>query len=384
MLTLFTLYVNGVNIVKHLNIDTSAMNKFMTKIIAGTVSLILVTGIVLYSRADLSTDIESPRLTVSVLAVEQQSSFEVTRYFPAVAEAQKSVAIGSEIPGKITNIYVDDGDRIKAGEPLFELDLQLLETQRQTLIARVDSIKPELELIRKRLSRQKNLKQQSFSSEDNIDALEAQLSASTASIKSLEAQIDDINIRISKSTVYAPFDAAIQKRLYDEGAVIEAGLPVLQLVGDQVSEISTGLPSELVGQLNYADSYTAMLGETAIPVKLNRVLPEINSITRTQGVKFRLDSDIDLTASEYLRLTLTTRYDQRGFWIPNTALVEGPRGLWEIFVVNDQDRVQKYSVSVVYPSNPQTFVSSAIPDGSSVVVEGVHRLAQNVAVTVSR
>ena len=384
MLTLFTLYVNGVNIVKHLNIDTSAMNKFMTKIIAGSVSLILITGFVLYSRADLSTNIESPRLTVSVLAVEQQPSFEVTRYFPAVAEAQKSVAIGSEIPGKITKIHVDDGDRIKAGEPLFELDLQLLETQRQTLAARVDSIKPELELIRKRLTRQKNLKQQSFSSEDNIDALEAQLSASTATIKSLEAQINDINIRINKSTVYAPFDAAIQKRLYDEGTVIEAGLPVLQLVGDQVSEISTGLPSELVGQLNYADSYTALLGETSIPVRLNRVLPEINTITRTQGVKFRLDSDVDLTASEYLRLSLTTRYDQKGFWIPNTALVEGPRGLWEIFVVNEQQRVQKYSVSVVYPSNPQTYVSSAIPDGSSVVVEGVHRLAQNVAVSVSQ
>ena len=360
------------------------MNNIINKIIAVAIILSLVTGVVLYSRADVTSNSELPRLTVNVLAVEQQPSFAVTRYFPAVAEAQKSVAIGSEISGKITKIYVDDGDRISAGEPLFELDLQLLETQKQTLIARVDSIKPELALIRKRLARQKKLKQQSFSSEDNIDALQAQLSASTASIKSLEAQINDITIRINKSTVYAPFDAAIQRRIYDEGAVIEAGLPVLQLVGDQVSEISTGLPADLVDQLNFDDSYTAMLGEKAIPVKLNRVLPEINTITRTQGVKFKLDSDIDLTASEYLRLALTTRYEQKGFWIPNTALVEGPRGLWEIFVVNEQQRVQKYSVSVVYPSNPKTYVSSAIPSGSSVVVEGVHRLAQNVAVSVSQ
>lgn len=367
-----------------IRIQTSAMNKVMTKIIAVSVSLILISGFVLYSRADLSSQVKSPQLTVSVLAVEQQPSYEVTRFFPAIAEAQQSVAIGSEIPGKITKVYVDDGDHINAGEPLFQLDLQLLETQKKTLSARVDSIKPELELIRKRLTRQKNLKQQSFSSEDNIDALEAQLTASTASIKGLEAQINDIDIRINKSTVYAPFDAAIQKRLYDEGAVIEAGLPVLQLVGDKVSEISTGLPSDLVAQLNYADSYIALLGDREIPVTLNRVLPEINSITRTQGVKFELDSNIELTASEYLRLSLTTRFDHKGFWIPNTALVEGPRGLWEIFVVNAEQRVQKYSVSVVYPSNPQTYVSSAIPDGSYVVVEGVHRLAQNVAVRVAQ
>ncbi len=336
----------------------------------------------MYSRADLTDSSQTP-LTVSVLVVEQQPSYEVTRFFPAIAEAQKSVAIGSEIAGKITQIYVDDGDRIASGAPLFQLDVQLLETQKQNLLARIDSIKPEIELLKKRLTRQQNLKQQSFSSADNIDELESQLSATQATIKSLEAQIDDINIRIAKSTVYAPFDAAIQKRLFDEGAVIDAGRPVLQLVGEEIAEILTGLPSDVVQQLDYSQTYNAYVGQKSIPVKLNRVLPEISTITRTQGVKFKIDEQVDLTASEYLRLSLKTQYNERGFWVPNTALVEGQRGLWEIFVVTDEQRVQKYSVSVVYPSNPNSYVSSTIPDGSRVVTKGVHRLAQNVTVNVT-
>ena len=137
------------------------------KFISATLLLIILTSIFLISRADISPEAEEERLTVSVLTVQSQLNYEVTRYFPAIAEAQQSVAISSEIPGKIITIYADDGDQVAEGQPLFELDLQLLKTQRQSLQAQVESIKPELILASKRLNRQVNLKQQSFSSEDN-------------------------------------------------------------------------------------------------------------------------------------------------------------------------------------------------------------------------
>ena len=359
------------------------MNNHWLKIaIVVSVITALVTA-VLYSRADDTSELTDDRLSVSVQKVQSQSNYSVTRFFPALAEAQQSVQLGSEIAGKVTNIYVDDGDSVAAGDPLFELDTQLLKTQKDALIAQVNSIKPEMSLVKKRLKRQRDLKQQSFSSEDNIDALEAQLSVLSASINNITAQINDIDTRIRKSSVSAPFDASVQMRLLDEGAVINAGTPVLHLVGNKVLEISTGLPAELVSQLNSSDTYTALLNDKSIPVKLTRVLPEINPITRTQGVKFSLDSAEDLTPSDYLKLSFTSRFEKTGFWLPNTALVEGPRGLWEIFTITDDNRVKKYSVSVVYASNPSSYVTSAIADGSNVVVEGVHRLAQGVRVNVT-
>ena len=130
MLTQFTYNVNSVNIICRINIDTSAMNKLTIKLLSGVMLFILLTGLVIYSRADISDKQKIPRLTVRVVAVEQQPTFTVQRFFPAIAEAQKSVAIGSEVAGKITKIHVDDGDYIEQGEPLFELDLQILNTQK--------------------------------------------------------------------------------------------------------------------------------------------------------------------------------------------------------------------------------------------------------------
>ena len=353
------------------------------KFISAAILIAVLTGIFIISRAELAPTEEQERLTVSVLTVESQLNYEVTRYFPAIAEAQQTVAIGSEIPGKIVSVYADDGDQVAMGQPLFELDLQLLETQKQSIQAQVLSIKPELTLASKRLERQLNLKQNSFSSEDNIDALKARKSALEASITSLEAQINDIDIRISKSTVYAPFDATVQRRVLDEGAVIDSGMPVIHLVSDSISEVTTGLPADLVATLNFDDTYEALYRDEVVPVKLSRILPEINPVTRTQGVKFTLESPVNLTASDYLKLILPSQYEGQGFWIPNTALIEGPRGVWEVFVVSDADRIKKFTVDIIYASNPQSYVSSAIPDGSRIVVEGVHRLAQNVAVKVA-
>jgi RND family efflux transporter MFP subunit len=358
------------------------MSKLQNPYLLLAITLLAVIAVLIIKPVGASVEPEKPRLTVSVQTVKKQDEYTILRYFPALAEAQQTVSMGSEIPGKITRVYVDDGDLVAEGQALFELDTQLLETQKQSLTARLESIKPELELINKRLLRQQNLKQQSFSSEDNIDALEASRQTLVANIKSLEAQIADIDIRLNKSTIYAPFNASIQRRLLDEGAVISAGTPVLHLVGSQVTELITGLPADIVAGLDEKSYYTALSGNKSIPVVLQRILPGINPITQTQGVKFAVAPDVKLTASGYLKLGLEAKYPVQGFWLPNTALVEGPRGLWEIFVVTPESRVKKYSVSVVYPSNPESYVTSAIPDGSKVVIEGVHRLAQNIAVNI--
>ena len=348
------------------------------------IATLIILAVIAIRSVNATVETEKPRLTVSVQTVTKQPNYRVLRYFPATAEAQQTVSIGSEIAGKMIKVFVDDGDLVNQGQPLFELDTQLLQTQKEALTAQLESLKPELALISKRLVRQRNLKQQSFSSEDSIDALEARSKATQANMRSLEAQITDTEIRLSKATVYAPFAASVQRRLLDEGAVIAAGTPVLNMVGAKVKEIITGLPAQVVSGLTKEATYTVVQGTTEVPVKLQRILPEINPITQTQGVKFLADDNATFTASEYLRLALETSYDVEGFWLPNTALVEGPRGLWEIFVVTKENRVKKYTVSIVYPSNPASFVSTAIPDGSQVVVEGVHRLAQNVEVNVQQ
>ena len=359
------------------------MLKVSLKVASALLLLSMIITTVIYSRAVHSQPDLKPALAVSVQKIAKQASYEVVRYFPAVAEAQQSVAISSEIPGKVVEFAVDDGDVIEAGAVLFTLDTQLLETQKNSLQARAAQVLPEIELAQKRIKRQENLQRQSFSSEDNLDALKAQLKSLQANYESLTAQINDTNIRISKSTVRAPFDAVIQRRLLDEGAVINAGTLVLNLIGSKVIEVITGLPADVVSQLSIERTYLGYTDNTEVRLRLNRILPDINPITRTQGVKFLVEGDVSLNSNEYVKLALSNTQNEQGFWVPNNALLEGQRGVWELFALTQDNRVIKYSVDVLYSSNPESYVSSALADGTEVVIEGVHRLAQGIQVSVN-
>lgn len=360
------------------------MVKVSLKVTSALLLLTLIVLLIVYSRAIHSESDVYPALSVAVKTISKQQQYDVERYFPAMAEVRQVLSVGSEIAGKINDIRVDDGDMVTEGTVLFILDTQLLLTQKRVLTANAEQILPEVALVKKRIERQTELKQRSFASEDNLDALNAQLNALNARYASLQAQIADIDIRIAKSTVTAPFDAIVQHRLLDNGAVISAGTPVLNLVGQTVSEVITGLPAAVVNSLNREIVYKGYTQDTELSLTLSRVLPEINPITRTQGVKFTLPKDSQLTANEYIKLAISHREIQEGFWLPNSALLEGPRGVWEIFALTDDNRVKKYSVEVIYPSNPESYVSSALQDGTRVVTEGVHRLATGVAVTIAQ
>jgi len=275
---------------------------------------------------------------------------------------------------------VDDGDRVAKGEAIFELDIQLLEQQKLNLLAQQDTVRADKVLARKRLKRQQNLNQNSFSSEDTIDALESQITRLNATLKSIQAQSQDIEIRIRKSTIYAPFNGQIQKRHIDIGAVINAGTIAFDLIDNQQLEIQVGLPLAAVNQIEIDKNYVFMQNNRAVMARAIAVLPKIDPVTQTQGVKFSVDEMSDLIPGDFVKLKMSSYQASKGFWLANSALVEGERGLWQIFVIDEEGRVNKQSVTITYPGNPNSFVVANIQSGKKVVTKGVHRLANRVAV----
>ncbi|TQV71098.1 efflux RND transporter periplasmic adaptor subunit [Aliikangiella marina] len=359
-------------------IMSDASRRIVIYLLAGLV--FLASGIAL--KAFSQTDIEPAerKLVVNSQVVEVLPGYYIDRYFSAQVLPQQSVAVASEVAGKVTAIFVDDGERVEQGQKLFQLDTLILEQQLARFAAQQESVRADIDLAEKRLTRQKNLNQNSFSSEDTIDALASQIAQLNASLASLKAQSKDIQIRIDKSTIYSPFAGQIQKRNIDIGAVINAGLNTFELVDNNLLEIQVGLPTQLVKQIEISRQYQFIQANQTITAKAIAILPRIDSVTQTQGVKFTLPSDSQLVPGDFVKLKLPSYQETEGLWVANTALIEGEKGLWQIFVIDNEGRVNKQTVSIIYPGNPNSFVQANIKSGQKVVINGVHRLANRVAV----
>ncbi|MFB0912252.1 MAG: efflux transporter periplasmic adaptor subunit, partial [Glaciecola sp.] len=91
-----------------------------------------------------------------------------------------------------------------------------------------------------------------------------------------------------------------------------------------------------------------------------------------------------LISGDLVSLSVDVQMQKQGAWIPISALSNGVRGLWTLFVIDKSSGsqvIQARSVYVEYMEQDRAFVSGAIVQGELLVVSGLHRLTPNQLVT---
>ena len=84
-----------------------------------------------------------------------------------------------------------------------------------------------------------------------------------------------------------------------------------------------------------------------------------------------------------MRLTLRRWHDERGAWLPLSAITEAERGLWAVYRLDTDANpatADRALVEVLAVEDERVFVRTALPDGAVIVADGVHRLAPGLPV----
>lgn len=197
------------------------------------------------------------------------------------------VQVASKQPGRLAEVLVDEGDRVRKGQLLARLDTRTLEAQRTQAEAEVLRAREnltaseanvalrnsELRLADQDLRRFRELFQRGHTSRQQLDqqqarfdtanaaldAARAQVSAARAAIGAAEAQVAQLTSEIDDASLRAPLDGLVQLRLAEPGEVLGAGGRVLLLIdlGDQYMNLY--LPAALAGRLTVGDEARILL-----------------------------------------------------------------------------------------------------------------------------
>lgn len=315
---------------------------------------------------------------VSVQAVHLQDQFDVEREFAGQVESRQNPTVAFELAGTLSELLVNEGDAASAGQVLARLDTQLLDAQRQELEARADEINTELSLAQRNLARIERLEKEQLASERERDELSSNVRLLQASLQRNQAALDGNRIRLEKSELRAPFDAGIQLRLADEGTVVAAGAPVFNLVETGLREVRAGLPVHLANQLTIGERLPIRVADQRTTGELIAIGAVVDQSTRSRVVRFIVNAD--WAPGELAYITVSEPMEQSaGAWLPDTAVTEGLRGSWVVYVANpsgdQQATLEKRSVTVHHAANGMLFVSGALSDNDLVVSSGLHRVA---------
>lgn len=241
------------------------------------------------------------------------------------------VSIAAKYPGRLTNILVQEGDMVKAGQTLAVFDtkelnarLQQAEAQveearqkRKYALAVVQQRKSELALAQKNLERSKNLyvnknislvqlQQHETAMETAQAALaaaNAQSVSAQAAITAALAQVEAVQINLEDQTLISPIDGRVLYRVAEPGEVIASGGTVLVLLELTDVYMTIFLPMAQAGRVVIgAESRIVLdaLPDKPVPARVSFVSPEsqftpkeIETKTEREKLMFRVKVAID-------------------------------------------------------------------------------------------
>ena len=323
-------------------------------------------------------------LAVSVLTLESEPSYTIEHRYAGTVEVKQNSALGFEAGGKLAHIDVREGARVNAGQRLAHLDTRLLEAETTQLHAQRSEIKARLQLAKTSQDRFSALQQKGYASEQNLDELHAEVEALQASIAVTDSALATNRLRLDKSVLYAPFDARIAHRLADDGEVVAAGQPVLQLLSVANAEVSIGLPPEQANTLKVDQLYTLQAEQRRFQARLLSVGADLNPGTRTLQARLVPVDDAGLVNGELVQLLLPQEYAAAGFSVPLSALADGIRGLWNLYVLKPTPSgnvVEARDIRVLHSDQYTAYITGAVTEGEQIIVNGLHRIVPGQQVT---
>ncbi|MEL6122857.1 MAG: efflux RND transporter periplasmic adaptor subunit, partial [Bacteroidota bacterium] len=145
-----------------------------------------------------------------------------------IVVADQTANVVSEVPGRITQLTVKEGDRVTKGQLIATLDLESLDKQ-------VAEIETSLSLAQDVYERQSRLWEQNIGSE--VQYLQAK-----NNVERLEKSLETLAFQKTKANVYCPITGVVDQEFMKQGEVANAGMPILQILNTSNLKITTDLP----------------------------------------------------------------------------------------------------------------------------------------------
>lgn len=140
-----------------------------------------------------------------------------------VVTADKYISVGTRIPGRIEKFFVDEADRVKAGDPLVQLDDRDYRAALASAKARLEVVRANASLHRIDAERVRKLREENYASQSELDSAQTQLRVDRAQIAQLEAEVAQAQVNLDYTVLRAPTGGVILAKLKEVGEMAVPG-----------------------------------------------------------------------------------------------------------------------------------------------------------------
>jgi membrane fusion protein, multidrug efflux system len=313
--------------------------------------------------------VKAPPPQVRVHLVEPEPLAE-TLISPGTLVANERIEVVSENAGLVSRIHLEEGARVAAGDLLVKIDDRELITERDRIVAR-------LELAERQAKRQSELHEQGLISDDVLEV------ASTE-VDELRAGLAQIEVRLAKTEIRAPFSGIVGLRRVSEGAFLSPQTRIAILVQTDPMKLEFSVPERYASRFRPGDAVDFRIEgiDGDRHATIYAIEPSVDPATRTVPMRATTPNpDGRLLPGAFADVLVAVREVAEALTVPSIAVIPelGGKKLW----ILENGAAQPRQVETGIRTGDRVEITQGIVAGDAVIITGLQILRPGLVVEVA-
>lgn len=334
---------------------------------------------------------ERPPAPVAVATVEQR---DIPDQITAIGnvEAYQIVQVRSQVNGQIERIYFKEGEDVRNGQQLFQLDKRPFQAELERATGQLARDQAQAENSRIQAGRYSDLEKQGIVSHEQAEQLRSQAKADAALVDADRAALSAARVQLQYTDIFSPLEARTGALLINAGNLVKANDTPYLVQLNQVSPIyvTFSVPEQdlsrvrqrfAAGQLKVLASPKGS-SDGSVEGRLTFIDNGVDTTTGTFKLKATFENrDKRLWPGEFVDVALVLSTQKNVVVVPTKAVQSGQQGDY-VYVVRENNTAESRPVKLGGAYKDVTLVSDGLHAGEQVIVEGQLRLTPNAKVVV--
>jgi membrane fusion protein, multidrug efflux system len=307
-------------------------------------------------------------------------------------EAYQTVQIRSQVNGQIQKVFFKEGDDVRQGQQLFQLDERPFHADLEKAIGQMKHDQAQAENSRLQAERYSSLEKEGVASHEQADQLRAQAMADASAVDADKAAAEAARVQMQYTNIVAPINARAGVLMINLGNLVKANDTPYLVQLNQVTPIyvTFSVPEANLDRVRQRFS-SGQIKVLAYPKGQSDRLAEgrltfiDNGVDTTTGM-FKLkgtfqNNDRRLWPGQFVDVALELSTQKNAVVVPTKAIQSGQQGEY-VYVVRTDSTAESRPVKTAGAYQNLTLISDGLKAGEHVIVDGQLRVAPNAKVVV--
>jgi RND family efflux transporter MFP subunit len=324
---------------------------------------------------------EVPSISAEVAKVTRQPITRVLIVRGTVATApNEDVKVSSLVAGRIVTMLVAEGDTVRKGQVLAELERRPFEDQRRQAAAALDQAKATLENAKLNLDRNERLFKQGIAAGKEVEDARSQFATAQAGLEQATAALDIASRQIERANVASPIAGQVMKRLMSAGEQVDGtgAQPIVEVANLDAVELDANIPAEYLASVRTGqtvsiscDTFPGRDFEGQVIAIAPAVDPASNSALGRMRIK---NAGRLLKVGMFAQARVPVEAHKDALTVPPSAVVRDQEGTF-LYVLNG-DVAERKPVTLGIETPEAVEVVSGVTEGQGVLTSNIHGLGE--------